>query len=365
LKDGIFYMNRAIELAQNGIGKVSPNPLVGAVIVKNDAIIGEGWHEKFGEAHAEVNAIRNAKIFDFTDCTIFVNLEPCAHKGKTAACVDAIIMGKFKKVVIGMQDPNLLVSGKGIAKLQKAGIEVEIGVLEAECQELNKSFIKYITTLTPYVMIKIAQTLDGFIATNRGSSKWITSEESRKLVHQFRAEYDAILVGSGTVQADNPSLTVRDVEGRQPFRIILDNKLTLPLTIKLFNDEFKANTIVVCEKSLVKTQKAENLRLGLIKVIGVKLNSEGNLDLKETLEILAKDYNIASIMVEGGSKIYSSFLKEQLFDEIKIFVAPKLFGNGMNSFSELNIASVKDAKELKFSKTETIGEDILITAIKI
>lgn len=365
MKDSIFYLNRAIELARKGTGNVSPNPLVGAVIVKNDKIIGEGWHEKFGEAHAEVNAIRNSKIFDFSDCTIYVNLEPCAHKGKTPACVDALIMGKFKKVVVGMQDPNPLVAGKGIAKLQKAGIEVELGVLEGECLELNKSFIKFITTNTPYVMIKIAQTLDGFIATNRGSSKWITGEESRKLVHHYRAEYDAILVGSGTVQADNPSLTVREVEGRQPLRVILDNKLNLPLTTKLFNDEYKANTIVICEKVLAKTQKADNLKLGLIKVFGVGLNAEGQLDLKETLDVLAKECNIASVMVEGGSKIYSSFLKEQLFDEIKIFIAPKLFGNGLNTFSELNISAVKDAKELRFISTEHVGGDLLITLKRI
>ena len=237
------YIQLAIEIAKKGTGSVSPNPLVGCVIIKDNKIIGAGYHQKFGEEHAEINAI-NSSAESVEGSTLYVNLEPCSHHGKTPPCVDRIIKEKIKRVVIGTLDVNPLVSGNGVKALKKAGVDVKVGVLENECIELNKFFFKYITSKLPYVTLKAAQTLDGMIADKNKNSEWISSKESRKYVHWLRARYDAVLIGSDTAKIDNPKLTVRMVEGRNPYRVVLDSKLSLKTDLYLFKNNFdKTNNI--------------------------------------------------------------------------------------------------------------------------
>ncbi len=240
-------MLRCIQLAKKGAGYVSPNPLVGCVITKNNKIIAEGWHKKYGFAHAEVNAINSAlrKGIDLKNSVLYVNLEPCSHYSKTPPCVNKIIENKIKKVVIGVKDPYRLVAGRGIKKLKENNIEVIAGVLENECIDLNKFFFKHVKNELPYITVKAAQTLDGKIADEKYKSKWISSAESRKLVHKLRSEYDAVLVGANTVKYDNPKLTVRHVKGRNPYRIVLDRNLKSDLSKNIFTDNCKDKTIVV------------------------------------------------------------------------------------------------------------------------
>ena len=237
------YIQLAIEIAKKGAGSVSPNPLVGCVIIKDNKIIGAGYHQKFGEEHAEINAI-NSSAESVEGSTLYVNLEPCRHHGKTTPCVDRIIKEKIKRVVIGTLDVNPLVSGNGVKALKKAGVDVKVGVLEKECFELNKFFFKYITSKLPYVTLKASQTLDGMIADKNKNSEWISSKESIKYVHWLRASYDAVLFGSDTAKIDNPKLTVRMVEGRNPYRVVLDSNLNLKTDLYLFKNNFdKTNNI--------------------------------------------------------------------------------------------------------------------------
>ena len=245
------YIKLAIELAKKGIGKVSPNPLVGCVIIKDERIIGAGYHEKFGGNHAEINAINSARE-NLEGAALYINLEPCSHQGKTPPCVDKIIEKKIKRVVVGTLDMNPMISGAGVKKLKAAGIEVKVGLLEKECVELNKFFFKYITKKIPYVTLKVAQTIDGKIADTAGNSKWISSMVSRRRVHSLRTKYDAVLVGAGTVVSDDPSLTVRLTEGRNPKRIILDSNLDLTSEYKIIRNNPDKNLIVVTSKKSIK-----------------------------------------------------------------------------------------------------------------
>ncbi len=352
------YIQLTIELAKKGLGAVSPNPLVGAVIVKNGTIIGAGYHARFGENHAEINALNNCKESP-EGAILFVNLEPCAHFGKTPPCVDAIIAAKISKVVIGSLDPNPLVAGKGLEKLKNAGIEIVNGILDKECAELNKYFFKYIKENKPYVNLKVAQTLDAKIADNQFHSKWITSAEARTYVHEMRSNYDAVLVGSNTVRIDNPELSVRFSEGRNPKRIILNKNLDLDINKKIFQNS-DSNTIIVCSnKNIEKTKKvAEFTDLG-VKILFVEENKKGKLKLNLILKNL---YNLGinSVMVEGGSQIFSSFIKKQLFDEISVFVSPKLLGTGINAFSNLGIEKLSKALKLRLYSVNTLGDDVLL-----
>ena len=251
-----FYMKRALELAVKGIGMVNPNPMVGAVIVKDNKVIGEGFHEKYGHAHAERNAVKNA-VEDIEGATVYVTLEPCAHYGKTPPCVDLLIEKKVRKVVIGMLDPNPLVAGKSIKKLKENNIEVKVGVKEKECRKLNEVFIKYITTKKPFVIMKAGISIDGKIATSSGESKWITSERSRLHSHELRNRMSGIMVGINTVLSDDPSLTYRgEHKGKDPLRIIIDSTLKVPFESKVikYNNN---NTIVACVENtdLIKKEK--------------------------------------------------------------------------------------------------------------
>jgi len=352
------YIQLTIELAKKGIGLVSPNPLVGAVIVKDDKIIGVGYHAKCGENHAEINAFNNCKESP-EGATLYVNLEPCSHYGKTPPCTDAIIKNKIIKVVIGTTDPNPLVSGKGVKALREAGIEVITGIMEKECLELNKFFFKSITEKVPYVTLKIAQTLDSKIADNSFHSKWITSAESRTYVHELRANYDAVLVGSNTVNIDNPELSVRLLEGRNPKRIILNSKLNLSLDKKIFS--FKDdNTIIVCSNEEKENKKLSNeYEKNGIKVLFCDVNKKGKIKIKSVLTELYS-LGITSILVEGGNKVFSSFVKKGLFDEIDVFISPKILGTGVPSFSNLGIDKLSNSVSVRLNKVSTLGDDVLL-----
>jgi diaminohydroxyphosphoribosylaminopyrimidine deaminase/5-amino-6-(5-phosphoribosylamino)uracil reductase len=324
-------MYRCLELAGKGAGYVSPNPLAGCVIVKNRKIVAEGFHKRFGSHHAEVNAINSAlkNGVNLKGAQLYVNLEPCSHFGKTPPCVDKIIKYKISKVIIGIKDPNPLVSGRGVKKLRRNGVKVKLDILENECRELNRFFLKYVKTGLPYVTIKAAQTLDGKIADKNYNSKWISSIESRKVVHKLRRVFDAVLVGKNTVNYDNPHLTVRLVKGRNPFRIVIDPKLELSLSKKLFSDRSKHNSIVLVSNKVSK-KKILNAERRNIKVILCKTKNR-LIDLKDSLRKIAK-LGITSILVEGGAFTSSEFLKNKIDDAVMIFIAPKILGEGISGF---------------------------------
>ncbi|HMQ68048.1 MAG TPA: bifunctional diaminohydroxyphosphoribosylaminopyrimidine deaminase/5-amino-6-(5-phosphoribosylamino)uracil reductase RibD [Ignavibacteria bacterium] len=346
-----LLMSECIKLALKGKGCVSPNPLVGSVVVKDDKIIGKGFHKKFGKAHAEVNAISDAEKngYDVKDTSLYVNLEPCSHTGKTLPCADRIINKKISKVFIGMKDPFEEVNGKGIRKLKAAGIDVKTGILKSECEELNKFFIKYVTRKLPYVSLKIAQSIDGKIALNNFSSKWITGKESRKFVHQLRSEYDAVLIGKNTAHYDNPSLTVRDVRGRDPYRIVIDRNSELSQTLNVFKDSNNHKTYIVKDHSGKQSYANEIL-----------LNSEnGKIKIPDILKELYK-MNINSVLVEGGANLYSQFAGTDLFDEIYLFIAPKIIGTGISSFGDYSIRDLSGRNTLKINYTGQFAQDLLI-----
>ncbi|HEX2961672.1 MAG TPA: bifunctional diaminohydroxyphosphoribosylaminopyrimidine deaminase/5-amino-6-(5-phosphoribosylamino)uracil reductase RibD [Ignavibacteriales bacterium] len=357
------YIKLALEIAKKGRGNVSPNPMVGAILVKNEKIIGAGFHEHFGGNHAEINAIQNAKQ-DVAGSTLYVNLEPCSHYGKTPPCTEAIIKNKIKKVVIGTLDMNPLVSGSGIRALKDAGIEVKVGVLENECVALNKFFFKHISKQLPYVTLKVAQTLDGRIADLSGDSKWITSLNSRRYVHDLRSQYDAVLVGTKTVKIDDPNLTVRFIEGRNPKRVVVDSSLKLNLKLKLFVNNIDGNLLLLTSrKSADKKRKLEKLKALGVEILFVKENKDGTLNLKHALEELGKN-KISSVLVEGGRKIYTSFIKEGLFDDMVVFISPKIIGEGLPAVDKLGIHSIRKSMKLRVRAVEKLGEDVLIELTK-
>lgn len=352
------YIQLTLELAKRGIGKVSPNPLVGCVITRNDKIIGAGFHAKYGEEHAEINAI-NSSQESLEGATLYVNLEPCSHYGNTPPCVDRIINEKIKRVVIGTLDINPVVNGKGIKKLKSAGIEVKAGVLEKECEELNKFFFKYIAKKLPYITLKAATTLDGKIADVNAKSEWISSEESRKYVHSLRNKYDAVLIGANTALIDNPLLTVRHIEGRNPWRVVLDPELKLPVDLSLFRKNFDQRTIIVlCEKGLKKKRKLTQLENSGVKIIEAKRSDNNFINLKSLIRELAK-INITSLLVEGGSKILTSFIKEKLFDDLILFISPKMLGDGVSVVQNLGISSIKKTLNMKLKKCDVLDNDIV------
>jgi diaminohydroxyphosphoribosylaminopyrimidine deaminase/5-amino-6-(5-phosphoribosylamino)uracil reductase len=310
-----LYMRRAIELADLGRGNVSPNPMVGCVIVHENTIIGEGYHQVYGGPHAEPNAIHSVQDQDIlSQSTVYVSLEPCAHWGKTPPCANLLVEKRVKKVVIGAIDSNPLVGGKGIQILKDAGIEVLSGILEKEVREQNKRFFTFIEKKRPYVILKWAQTRDNFVARENFDSKWISNQYSRQLVHKWRSEEDAILVGTSTAKHDNPQLNVRDWEGKDPVRIVLDRNLTLDPNLNLFDHSQKT----ICYNQ-VKSENSENLEL-------VKLDS--GFGVGEVLEDLYQR-KIQSLIVEGGAQVLKSFIEKELWDEAKVFTGQVQFGSGI------------------------------------
>jgi diaminohydroxyphosphoribosylaminopyrimidine deaminase/5-amino-6-(5-phosphoribosylamino)uracil reductase len=357
------YIKLAIEIAKKGMGCVAPNPLVGCVIIKNERIIGAGFHEKYGGKHAEINAIESA-IESVEGSVMYINLEPCSHQGLTPPCADKIIECKVKRVVVGTLDMNPLVSGRGIKKLKSAGVEVKVGILENECISLNKFFFKYITTGLPYVTLKAAQTLDGKIADEHGESKWISSTQSRRYVHDLRSKYDAVLIGAGTVKKDDPNLTVRLVEGRNPRRIVIDTCLSIKSTNKLYvNNGDKKLIIITSVKNLDRKNKIKRLTNCGAYLIFVNEDEKKRLNLREVLKELGK-LQISSILVEGGRDVFTSFIKRNLFDEILLFVCPKILGSGLPVINNIGIKSIRNALKIKIGNYEKIGDDLLLELYK-
>jgi len=359
-------MSLAIQLAKKGKGYVSPNPLVGAVIVKDGNIISTGYHHRFGDIHAEIDAINNAGDIDFINATLVVNLEPCSHHGKQPPCAEKIAELNFKHVVIGMQDPNPQVAGKGIKILGNAGIKVSCNILESECKWLNRVFIKHIKSGMPYVSLKNAQSINGAIATRKGDSKWISCETSRRYVHKLRAEYDAVAVGKNTALLDNPELTVRMVEGRNPFRIVFDTELSIPEDYKLLSDEFVRKTIVIASAETEGTAKAKRLQDKGINILFEETGGgNGKIELRQTLKDLYNTYSIASILVEGGGQLFNSFLATGEIDEYHLFVAPKIIADGINPFAgAYSVESVSEAHELDLLTVEQSGEDLHLIYVR-
>lgn len=354
-------MRNSLRLAKKGCGSIAPNPLVGATIVKNGKIIGEGWHEKFGEAHAEINAIRNATD-SVKGASIYVSLEPCSHQGKTPACSLALIQHGFKRVIIASLDPNPLVSGNGVKMLKQAGIKVEIGILEKEALKLNERFFKFIQTKRPFIAIKMASSLDGKIATSLGDSRWITNEKSRAFAHRLRLQYSSILVGINTVLSDDPNLNVRlkNIKTKNPLRIVLDSKLQIPLEAKILD-------ISIAPTWIATIRQASSIKIKLLENLGVKVlvcpEKEGKIDLNFLLEELGKA-NIDSLLVEGGGTVNFSFAKEKLVDKVYAFLAPKLIGGksaktGMEGDGFASLSEVIDLKNLSYKK---LKNDLLIEA---
>ena len=368
----IEYMQRAIALAKKGAGFVNPNPMVGCVVVKDNEIIAEGYHEYYGGLHAERNALTHTTA-DCKDATLYVTLEPCCHHGKTPPCTDIIIEKGIKKVVVGLLDPNPLVSGKGISILQNAGIEVVTGVEVDKIKELNKVFLKYIKTKRPYVILKTAMTLDGKIASYTGDSKWITNDKSRQLVHKLRSEMMGIVAGIGTVKADNPMLNCR-LEGqqttdnrqqsvRQPIRIIVDTKASISLDSNIVKTANEYRTILaVGQQSTVNSQQSKINELESFNVEILQCEEkDGRVDIND-LMIKLGEKGIDSLLLEGGSCLNAAFLEAGCVDEVYAFIAPKIIG-GEHSKSPIGgkgIELMKDAITFDKVEIEQIENDILI-----
>jgi diaminohydroxyphosphoribosylaminopyrimidine deaminase / 5-amino-6-(5-phosphoribosylamino)uracil reductase len=353
MKTDEAFIRRCFSLAKKGIGKVSPNPLVGAVLVNKRKIIGEGYHHFFGDHHAEINAIVNAKKGkkNIVGSTLYINLEPCFHFGKTPPCVDAIIREGIKRVVISTLDPNPIVSGKSIEKLKAHGIIVKMGVLKKEGFLLNEYFFKYITTKLPFVALKSAQTQDGFIAKENGDSKWITNIESRKYVHQIRSMYDSVLIGANTVIQDDPELTVRYTKGRNPIRIVIDGQLRTSIASKIYNT-VQASTIIYTVKKSIPDFQKKNKEFEKKGVIVLQMKGKnGKLSIKQILKDISLQ-NISSVLVEGGSETYRAFLDEQAVDKIFLFEAKKKFGKGIKG-----IPSFPTNMKRKLDTFKTFGSD--------
>lgn len=360
--DDDYYMKMAIELAKGGIGKTLSNPLVGCVIVKNGEIIGKGYHEKFGREHAEVNAINNAlnHVKTLEGSTLFVNLEPCSHYGKTPPCANRIIKEKISRVVIGTKDPFEKVSGRGIRILKDAGISVSENVMKEECIKLNERFFSYIKKKRPFVVLKTAMSLDGKIATKTGDSKWVTSESSRKFSHELRGKLDAVMVGINTVINDNPSLNVRYGNYRNnPIRVIVDTNLKIPINSKVLSEKLESFTIIATTKNFDE-KKYEILKSKENIKIVVAEEKNGHVDLKDLLNKLM-EFNISSILLEGGGVLNASMLKENLVDKFYIFIAPKIIGSdGKPVIGEMNFENLNDVIKLSELELKKISDDILI-----
>lgn len=361
------YMRRAIELAKSGVGKVNPNPLVGAVIVKDGQIISEGYHAKYGDLHAERNAFRNLKNpEEAKGAEMYVTLEPCCHQGKQPPCTQAIIEHGIRKVYVGSNDPNALVAGKGIRQLREAGIEVETEVLKEECDALNPVFFHYITTKTPYVLMKYAMTLDGKIATRTGHSKWISGEESRARVQQTRNALKGIMVGIGTVLNDDPMLTCRIPDGRNPIRIICDSKLRIPLSSQVVTTAKEIPTIVATIEPHSEYKRFWNEQRQALEQQGVEVlvaaEQDGKLDLSDLMVKLG-ERQIDGILLEGGSTLNYAALQAGIVKRIEAYVAPKLFG-GAGLYTPVGGEGVElatDGMKCQLLTVDKIGEDILLT----
>lgn len=362
------WMQLALEIAEWGVGYVSPNPMVGCVIVDSEGNkIGQGYHERYGQAHAEVNAVESVTDRSLLkNATVYVTMEPCAHQGKTPPCAELLAGLPIDRVVVAMQDPTAKVNGKGIKKLWENDIQVDVGLMKSEAERLNEFFLHYENYNRPFVTLKIAQTLDGYIAAPDGSSEWITGEDSREMVHEWRSRYDAVMVGRNTALLDNPRLTVRHVEGRQPRRIVIDGKLELPKDLNLFTDQYEEKTIILTHNK----EKFENEADPMLSMLqsdyfrGSTLlvpEKDGHTDLNEGLKKLAAEHKMTSILVEAGQNLASALLRERLVDKVACFIAPKMLGGGTRSVMGMGIQHINEILTLRDTNWEPVGDDMLFT----
>ncbi len=353
-----LYMKRALLLARRGEGWVSPNPMVGAVIVKEERVIGEGYHRRYGGNHAEINAIENLTGSP-EGAEVYVTLEPCSHYGKTPPCVDRLIAMKPSRVIVGTADPNPLVAGQGIMALEKRGIKTDVGVLGDECRRLNEKFFTYMETGRPFITLKFAQTIDGRIASSTGDSKWISSEASRKFAHRLRSCHDAVLVGIGTVLQDDPDLRVRLARGRNPFRVVVDASLRMDVSSRVLANQESAKTIVVTAPGS-DTVKRERIQAKGIEVVEVEKDN-GQIDLKALMDGLGTR-GISSVLVEGGASLITSFLRIGLADRLYIVTAPRILGRGIESVGDLGISKIEHSLSLEVDSLTRKDGDIIVSA---
>ncbi|MDH5186965.1 MAG: bifunctional diaminohydroxyphosphoribosylaminopyrimidine deaminase/5-amino-6-(5-phosphoribosylamino)uracil reductase RibD [candidate division WOR-3 bacterium] len=348
-----FFMSQALALAEKGRGFVSPNPLVGAVVVKNGKIIGKGYHKQFGKAHAEVNALADAKG-KTKGAALYVTLEPCTFYGKTPACVNAVLNSGVTKVVVATKDPHSKVLGKGIEILRKAGIKTKVGVLAKQARKQNESYFKFVKKRLPFVILKIASTLDGKIALLNGESKWIGSKISRDFSQKLRLGSDAILVGINTVRKDDPRLTCRIEPKKKLAKVVLDSNLKTPLKAKVIRED---NTIIFCSAN--GDQKIKQLTRKGVRVIRIKNGKKGLLPWNKILKELYK-IGIGTVLIEGGATVASTALKAGIVDKFFLFLAPKLIGRGLSFTEGIRLKSLNQAIKLKEYRLYQIGPDILI-----
>ncbi len=360
LKEGrmedIQFMQQAIALAKKGKGHVNPNPLVGAVLVKDGTIIGKGYHEQYGQLHAERNALKDCKVSP-EGAVLYVTLEPCNHHGKTPPCTEAIIENGIAKVVIGTLDPNPQMAGKSVKILQEHGIEVVVGVLEEECKDLIRVFRKYITTGRPYVLMKYAMTMDGKIATYTGASKWITGEKARACVQETRNEFSGIMVGVNTVLKDDPSLTCRMENGRNPIRIICDTHLRTPLHAQVVQTAKEVPTwIATAVTDTTKKAQYENFGCRILEVP----QKDGHIDLQVLMRLLGEE-NVDGILLEGGGTLNWSALRAEIVDAVQTYIAPKIFGGTAQSpVAGAGVALPDEGIRLENTRCISCGEDYRI-----
>ena len=346
------YMDLTIKLAEKGKGLTSPNPMVGCLIVKRGRIVGKGLHKKAGTEHAEVLAIRDAGK-KAVNSTMYVNLEPCSHWGRTPPCTEQIVEAGVREVIIGMKDPNQLVDG--FKELKFRGLKTKIGILEEEAEKLNEAYIKYMKAKRPFVILKVAMSADGKIATSSGDSKYITSKEARAYVHQLRTEVDAVMIGSNTVLKDNPELTPRLVKGKDPTKIVVDSSLKIPKNSNLMKEPSK---LIIATTNKASKNEIKKLQQKGFRIVVTKSN-KGMVDLKELMKELGK-MEIMTVMIEGGSQVNSSAISEGIVDKVLIFTAPKIIGNGKGAIGNLGIKKISNAINIKNPEIRKIGKDLLI-----
>lgn len=357
--DDSYWMGLALREAVKARGHTSPNPMVGAVLVKNGKLIAKGYHRRAGLPHAEIEAMKRAK--GLKGATLYVTLEPCCHEGKrTPPCTQAILRSGIRKVVIGTLDPNPKVSGKGVKQLAKAGLVIEVGVLEEECRRLNLFYNHWVRQGRPWVMLKSATSLDGRVALANGRSQWITGVPARKWVHRLRHEVDAILVGAGTVLADDPKLNVRHGKAsRQPQRVVLDPQLLSPLKAKVFSPKHGGPTWVVVHPRHARSRKAREFTAQGVQVLSCPVDRRGEFVLEKLLSLLGQA-GIVSLLVEGGAQVLSSFYRQKAFDEWLMFLAPQLFGADAKAMvGELGLKQIP-ANALQLQDCERLGPDLLL-----
>jgi diaminohydroxyphosphoribosylaminopyrimidine deaminase/5-amino-6-(5-phosphoribosylamino)uracil reductase len=358
--DDEFFMKIALDLARRGLGYTSPNPMVGAVIVKNDTVVGKGYHAGPGQAHAEVNAIDNAGA-SAANATLYVTLEPCNHTGRTPPCTERILAAGITRVVAAMRDPNPDVTGGGLAYLHQKGVKIRVGVCEEQAKMLNEAFIKHIQTKRPFVTLKCAATLDGMIATKIGDSKWVSGEGSRAFVHQLRHASDAVLVGVNTIKKDNSSLTTRTKgkKGSDPRRIILDTHLSIPEKAKVLQLDSDSDTVIAIGPVVPKKKKVAFEKIGIKFIEAPEKN--GLIDLDFLMNRLGQS-GITSLLVEGGGRVIASFLKAGIVDKIIFFYAPKLLGgnDGIPICSGSGAELMQDCISVKDLRVSRFGDDVMI-----